>query len=448
MRHIRFEYIIYLIFFLSFFSYSCDSEEPAPILKAPLALKATDIGQHQFTANWTNVIGGESYKLDVSKSSDFFDFIDGYQSKRITEKTENISGLEPSTNYYYRVKAISAKKESEYSNVVKVTTDIADVVSLKDAANEFYVGMIVQANRMTGSHDEIFKREFSSITAEYEMKMNIMYPSEGSFSWTASDAIVEYANSNGFNLHGHTLIWYKATPEWVENFTGTKAEFETMIEEYIKTTVTRYKGKVKSWDVVNEAFLDGSGEYRNSVFLEKLGSDYIAKCFTWAREADPDVLLFYNDYNMCSDKTKRDAVLAMVDDFKSRNIPIDGVGYQMHIAYNSPDKEKMTTAANEIVDRDLLLHFSELDIRANPNNNLTGLTDSRSLELKEKYKEVAEIYSALPAKNKYALTIWGLKDNESWLINFWGHTDWPLLYNADATEKDAYYGFLEGLLVK
>ena len=218
------------------------------------------------------------------------------------------------------------------------------------------------------------------------MKMNITYPSEGSYDWTASDAIVDYGNNNGFNIHGHALIWHNSTPSWVENFTGTDVEFEAMVKDYIKTVVTRYKGKVKSWDVVNEAFENTSGEYRNSVFFEKLGSDYIAKCFTWAREADPDVLLFYNDYNMCSDKTKRGAVLSMIDDFKTRNIPIDGVGYQMHISYNGPSNKEIIAAANEIVDRNLLIHFSELDIRANPNNDIAILNDSRSLDLKAKYK--------------------------------------------------------------
>ncbi len=434
--------------FLIFSSFCCNSkEEPEPELRAPLALNASDIKEGAFTANWTNVIGAESFLLDVSKNSEFTSYVEGFQSKNIQGTVANVTGLASATQYYYRVRAKSGNSESANSNIVKLTTEIPGDVSLKDAAKDFYVGMIVQSNRMTGAHDEIFQREFSSLTAEYEMKMNITYPSEGGYNWTAPDAIVNYAVANGFNMHGHALIWHNSTPDWVENFSGTDAEFETMVENYIKTTVTRYKGKVKSWDVVNEAFTDGSGTLRNSVFLQRLGNDYLAKCFTWAREADPDVLLFYNDYNMCNDQTKREAVFTMVDDFISRGIPIDGVGFQMHISYNGPGKEEITSATNEIVNRNLLVHFAELDIRANPNNDLTSLSEARALELKEKYKEIAQIYSAIPAANKYSLTLWGLKDNESWLLNHYGHADWPLLYDSNSNEKDAYFGFLEGLLV-
>lgn len=427
---------------------SCEKDEKKePEIKAPLAMNPSNTDENSFTANWTGVVGADGYLLDVSADDAFTSYVDGYQAKNIQATSESITGLEAATFYYYRVRAIQGSTESVNSNIVKVATLIPDDLSLKDAANDFFVGTIVQSNRMTGTHNEIINREFSSISAEYEMKMNVMYPSEGTYNWTAPDAIVNYAFTNGINMHGHALIWHNATPDWVNNFSGTDAEFETMVENYIKTTVARYKGKVKSWDVVNEAFNDGSGTLRNSVFQQRLGNDYIAKCFTWAREADPDVLLFYNDYNMCSDNSKQNAVFDMADDLIARGIPIDGIGFQMHISYNWPDKADIIAAANRIVERDLLVHFSELDIRANPNDNMTNLTSERSLQQKEKYKEIAQIYSALPTDNKYALTIWGVKDNESWLLNHHGHIDWPLLYDSNANEKDAYFGFLEGLLL-
>ncbi|MDB4292946.1 endo-1,4-beta-xylanase [Maribacter sp.] len=317
--------------------------------------------------------------------------------------------------------------------------------ALKSVATTFSVGMAVQANRLTGQHNDILVREFNNLTAEYEMKMNIMYPSEGNYDFTAADAIVDYGVANGMNIHGHALIWHSSTPNWVEDFAGTDAEFEAMVEDYITTTLTRYKGKVRSWDVVNEAIQDGSNALRNSVFRERMGDDYITKCFQFARNADPDVLLFYNDYNVTFDSGKQAAMFDIVDDLMVNDL-IDGVGPQMHISYNFPSRSQIQSVVDNTVSRGLLMHFSELDIRANPDNDLTtSLPITRAIQQQAKVKEVVQIYNAIPEANKFALTIWGLKDNESWLINFWGQPDWPLLYDSNFNIKKAHTGFLEGL---
>ena len=316
---------------------------------------------------------------------------------------------------------------------------------LKDAAATFFVGNITRSSRVNsgGQHTATLKTYFSSITSEYEMKMDRMHPSEGSFDFTAADAIVNFGVDNEINVHGHALIWHNATPDWVKNFSGSDAEFEAMVKNYITTTVKRYKGKITSWDVVNEAIDDGSGNpLRSSVFKDKMGDDYIKKCFQWARDADPDCLLFYNDYNMASDSGKRAAMFNIVDDLGDL---VDGVGAQMHISYNGPSASNIQAVADGTVSRGLKLHFSELDIRANPNGDQTALTGSRADAQKAKYKEVVKIYNSIPLDNKYALTVWGLKDNESWLIDYWGHTDWPLLFDDDYNKKPAYDGFIEGL---
>ncbi|GGZ75292.1 endo-1,4-beta-xylanase [Algibacter mikhailovii] len=317
--------------------------------------------------------------------------------------------------------------------------------SLKEAATTFSVGNITRASWVNGGgkHTEILKQEFNNLTSEYEMKMNIMYPSEGNYDFSAGDAIVAFAQANAMNIHGHALIWHNATPDWVTNFAGSDAEFEAMVEDYITTTLTRYKGKVRSWDVVNEALDDSSGHpLRNSVFRQKMGDDYIKKCFQFARNADPDVLLFYNDYNMASSSTKRAAMFNLVD---SLGDLIDGVGAQMHISYNGPSASSIQAVADGTVSRGLKLHFAELDIRANPNNDQTILTSARSDEQKAKFREVVEIYNAIPLDNKFALTTWGVRDNESWLIDFWGNIDWPLMFDENYNKKAAYQGFLEGL---
>ena len=317
--------------------------------------------------------------------------------------------------------------------------------SLKGTATTFSVGMITRASYINGGgkHVEILKQEFNNLTSEYEMKMNVMYPSDGNYDFTAADAIVNFAQANNMDVHGHALIWHNSTPDWVKNFSGTDSEFEAMVEDYITTVVTRYKGKVRSWDVVNEALEDGSGHpLRNSVFRQKMGDDYVKKCFQFARNADPDCLLFYNDYNMAASSSKRTAMFALVD---SMGDLIDGVGAQMHISYDGPSKSDIQAVVDGTVSRSKLLHFSELDIRANPNNDQTILTSHRADEQKAKFKEVVEIYNAVPLDNKFALTTWGLRDSESWLINFWGHIDWPLMFDDNYDKKPAYFGFIEGL---
>lgn len=315
---------------------------------------------------------------------------------------------------------------------------------LKEATTTFSVGMAVKSNTLDGQHGDILIRDFNNLTAEYEMKMNIMYPSQGNFDFTAADAIVNYGVANNMNIHGHTLIWHNATPDWVVNFAGTDQEFEDMIENYITTVVQRYAGKVRSWDVVNEAIDDNTKQLRNSVFRQKMGDDYIKKCYQWAKNADPNALLFYNDYNITFDTGKQDATFAIVDDLMADNL-IDGVGAQMHIDIFFPSSSQIQSVIDKTVSRGLKMHFSELDVRVNPDNNITFLTEERAMLQQNKVKQVVELYNAIPNANKFALTIWGMKDDETWLIDFWGRPDWPLLYDSDFNRKKAYTGFLEPL---
>jgi endo-1,4-beta-xylanase len=316
--------------------------------------------------------------------------------------------------------------------------------ALKSVAN-FNVGMIVTSNNLSGQKSDIILREFDNITSEYEMKMDVMYPSNGTYNFTAADKIVKYGTDNNLNVHGHALIWHGATPDWVKNFSGTDAAFETMVLDYITTVVTRYKGKVKSWDVVNEAIDDGNGNaLRSSVFRQKMGADYVKKCYQAARNADPSCKLFYNDYNLAASSGKRSAAFVLIDDLKTAGL-IDGLGEQMHISYDGPSASQIQSVVDGVVSRNLLMHFSELDIRANPNNDITSLTPDRAIAQQNKYKEVVKIFNAIPSANRYAITVWGLRDSESWLINFWGHIDWPLMYDDTYGMKKAHTGFLDGL---
>lgn len=433
----------------------CSDEDDSPDIEfqAPIAIEATSIGEDGFTANWIEVLSADSYLLDVSAEEDFSAFVGNLQDVPTSGSSYKVSGLEDNTTYYYRLRAVAGSEVSAFSNSSQVRTaemeepfvpvDQPDI-PLKDYA-DFPIGMAVQAGRMTALYDQRLSGEFTSLTAEYEMKMNIMYPSSDSFNFEQADAIVEYAEANDMQVHGHALIWHNATPSWVTNFSGTNQEFEQMVEDYITTVVTRYKGRVRSWDVVNEAIEDGNGQLRNSVFLQKMGADYVAKCHQWARNADPDVLLFYNDYNIEFDAQKQQAMLDLVDDFIDRGVPIDGVGFQMHISYNFPSKSQLESITGEVVNRGLMVHYSELDVRANPNGTLTQLNDTRAEEQGAKVEEVVSIFASIPTDQRFAITVWGLRDSDTWLIDFWGNPEWPLLFYDDFKPKPAHTGFLRGL---
>ncbi|MBX2822772.1 MAG: endo-1,4-beta-xylanase [Rhodothermaceae bacterium] len=322
---------------------------------------------------------------------------------------------------------------------------IQDVPGLKTVA-PYPIGVAMQSSRLgSAAHGSVMDHTFNSLTAEWEMKMNPIFSGPNSYNWTGADALVNYAELNGMQVHGHALVWHNATPTWLENFSGDDEAFEQLIEDYITDVVTRYKGRVISWDVVNEVFEDNTGRLRDSVFRTRMGDDFVARLFEYARAADPDALLFYNDYGTIWDRPKRAAMFAMIDDLIVRGIPIDGVGLQVHITYEFPSISEIETTMQGIVERGLKLHLSELDIRVNPQGDLTELTPIRSEAQKERVKALVQAFNALPEENRFAITTWGLRDPESWLIDFWGNPEWPLLFDASFHPKPAYVGFLEAL---
>ncbi len=315
--------------------------------------------------------------------------------------------------------------------------------NLKEVAT-FPIGLAVQANYLTNlRYSKTVLEEFNSLTAEREMKQNVLMPEPNTYNWIYADSIIAFAERHQMRVHGHTLLWHSSIPYWLDLFQGTDAEFETLIKTYIQTVVSRYAGKITSWDVVNEAFEDEGGELRNSLFQRRIGDDYVAKCFQWAREADPDVLLFYNDYGLVWNKSKCEAVIKMLDDFENNNIPIDGIGLQMHISDNYPRNSDIEKAVDLFVERGLKIHFSELDVRVNPNGTATELTQKLAEQQFRKVKAITEIYNTIPTAQKSGITLWGLRDNESWVLAHWGNLDWALFFDEKYERKLAHQGFLQ-----
>jgi endo-1,4-beta-xylanase len=177
------------------------------------------------------------------------------------------------------------------------------VKGLKDYYNAYFpIGVAVMPSSLTGDESLLIKKEFSSLTAENVMKPGPLHPSENTYFWTDADKIVNFAQANGMKMRGHTLCWHQQTPAWMfkdgDGNTVTKEVLLQRLKDHITAVVTRYKGKVYAWDVVNEAIDDDNTKtYRETQWYKICGEEYIAKAFQWAHEADPDALLFYNDYN-------------------------------------------------------------------------------------------------------------------------------------------------------
>lgn len=443
---------------------SCSNNEESIdiILKTPVAISTADINDTNFTARWLFPATAKSFLLDVSTTETFQTFLTNYKDKVVSDVNEVVEGLDGCTRYFYRVRAQNDTQTTDYSNVIRVVTSGSssipeDPTSLKAKANAlqnpFLIGMAVKANQLSNGspYDIVLKNDFSTITAEYEMKMDQISVSSGVYKWDVADKIVAYGNTNGINVHGHTLIWHVTVPDWLTNFSGTDAQFALEVKKYIQDVVTHYKGKVKSWDVVNEA-VEFDGSLRNTVFLRRMGPNYVNDCFRWAREAavaagDTELLLFYNDFATSNNLNKQNKVYEIIDGLKANNL-VDGAGFQMHNTYLNPTKAEIESDINRAVTKGLKIHISELDIQINPAKDITTFTNERKLDQKDKYEEIVKIYNALPAANKYAITVWGMRDTDSWIpfnTDLNAGIDWPLLYDSNFKPKSARTGFLKGL---
>ena len=308
----------------------------------------------------------------------------------------------------------------------------------------FPVGAAVSVNLMktNAKYNGVVTKEYNSITAENAMKFGGLHPAENSYFWDDADYLVNYALTNNKRIHGHTLNWYTSLPSWVTNYVGDSAAWENLLKTHIQTVVTHFKGKVSSWDVVNEAFND-DGTLRNSIWVQHLGTDYIARCFQYARQADPNALLFYNDYGHEYSSAKRAAITNMIASFKTRGIPIDGIGMQFHMTYTQTDAN-ISAAITSAASTGLKVHISELDIRLNNDKSFTAFSAVLSAQQAAKYKYVVQTFKAIPAIQQYGITTWNVSDADSWIPGWLGVPDWPLPFDANYLRKDAYRAIIAG----
>lgn len=327
--------------------------------------------------------------------------------------------------------------------------------ALKNAAS-FPIGNVVSANKIQTNNQFVsaLLNDFNSITAENDMKMRNIFVGPDIYDFSDGDIIVNFAKENGLRVFGHALIWHSSIPDWLESFGGSDLEFEQLIENYIKATVSHFSEEkmningqeisvVAGWDVVNEAF---TTQAENAIFRQRIGNDYVEKCFSWAREADPNVKLFYNDYGLETNLNKVNQVIELIDNLRSNNIDIDGVGLQMHIDHINPLLSQIENHLDLIIEKNILIHFSELDITVNKNNDIVSLTYERAESQENRYRDITNLYHNIPPENRFGITLWGMRDIDSWLLNHHNNpNEYPLLFDTGYNTKIAHRGFIEGL---
>lgn len=299
------------------------------------------------------------------------------------------------------------------------------------------------------------KHHFDSYTAGNDMKMYQIVPKEGNYNWARVDSIINYTTLNNQRLFGHTLIWHSATPKWVEKKAMSNPQWlEKFMKEYINKYVGRYKGKVDGWDVVNEGLnTKGSGFREESIWYKTMGKKYIEKAFKYAHKADPKAILFYNDFNIERDTLKFNSMMKMIDEFLERDVPISGIGFQMHIRMDIPN-EIIEYTLKRAASTGLQIHLSEVDIIFNSHDDSKGggiqtynnLTTEMLNEQLIKYEELVNIYKkTVPKSQQYGITLWGFNDRDTWINRFFKIKDWPCIYDEKLNPKPAFYGFLNGL---
>lgn len=370
--------------------------------------------------------------------------------------------IKKTSSYTFKILAISIVCALSCANgLYKPNTDRTD--SLSDRYKDlFHLGAAINEDIILGKDlqsKNIVTSEFNSITPENSLKWMFLQPFPNKFNFGAADKYVELGIKNNMHIVGHALVWHNQLADFMKT-TGSRSEFKKHVENHINTVVSRYKGKIDAWDVVNEAFNE-NGSLRPSVFKKQMGDNYIEDVFKLAETADPDADLIYNDYNLYK-PAKRAGVLKMVKKLQENGTKINAIGVQAHWRLNSPSLKEIEQIILDISDLGVEVMFTELDVTVLPNPwELVGaevtqnfskfegdpkmdpypkaLPKSVEKQLAKRYEDIFKLF--IKHQDKISrVTFWGVMDKHSWL-NDWpikGRTNYPLLFDRNYQPKKAY----------
>lgn len=337
---------------------------------------------------------------------------------------------------------------------------VVEEPSLKDAVGDkFLMGVALNVNQSSGvdtSSIKLVKQHFNSIVAENCMKCEVIHPEEDRYDFTLADQFVSFGEKNGMAVIGHCLIWHSQLAPWFcvdeKGNNVTPEVLKQRMKDHITTIVTRYKGRIKGWDVVNEAILE-DGSYRKSKFYEILGEEFIPLAFQYAHEADPDAELYYNDYAM-NMPGKREGVVKLVSSLKEKGIRIDAVGMQGHMGMDYPDINEFEQSIVAFAGTGVKVMVTEWDMSALPtveqSANISDtvayqkmlnpypetLPDSVSKAWNNRMKQFFGLFEK-HADVISRVTAWGVSDSDSWKNDFpvKGRHDYPLLFDRNYQPK-------------
>ncbi|ETK32345.1 endo-1,4-beta-xylanase [Microbispora sp. ATCC PTA-5024] len=327
-----------------------------------------------------------------------------------------------------------------------------DIPSLKDEV-PFTMGSAVTRPDTLGEHGRLLLKHFAQITPGNELKWDATEPSEGQFTFADGDYLVDYAVEHGLKVRGHTLAWHSQTPDWVfkdgdRDLTASAADKALLLkrlENHVRTLVTRYKGKIATWDVVNEAVDENQPDgLRRSKWYQIAGLDFIRTAFRVAHEADPAAKLFINDYNTEFPR-KRDALFALVKKLRAEGVPIDGVGHQLHLNIEQPPASSVEDTIAKFAKLGVDQQVTELDVSVY--TDFVSMYDTVPAEVLAlqgyRYKELFDVFRRHRSQIS-SVTVWGVSDDVSWLRSFpITRVNAPLPFDDDLQAKPAYWGVVD-----
>ena len=320
-----------------------------------------------------------------------------------------------------------------------------DNIGLKDLTN-IKIGSAIDKFYLenNASYREKVIKHFDRISMENAWLWYKVHPEKDVYNWEEFDYLVSFAEQYNKDIIGHSLVYHDYLPQWVNDFNGTKNDWEEILKNHIQTLIGRYKGRIKAWIVVNEAF-NSDGTLRSSVWLKHIGPQYIELAFKWAREADPTAKLFYNDFDLELNQTKLKAVLRTMKDLKVNGTPIDGIGTQLHINKEFPEVFEIYRMTKQIQDEGWLVYFSEIDISL----NLLGKTNIPTTHdlMQQKYlvKEIIRAFKQINPEQQYGISFWNVGDQDSWIRYTFHRIDFPCMFDDNYKAKPMYCGVKEAL---
>ena len=348
-------------------------------------------------------------------------------------------------------------------------------VALKDVfEDDFYIGAALSVDQISGKEPEalaLAAKHFNTITPENVLKWEEVHPEPGRYNFEAPDRYVAFGEEHRMHIIGHTLVWFHQTPDWVfQDSSGKVLSCEALLErmkDHIFTVMGRYRGRIHGWDVVNEAIM-ADGSWRKSKWFDIIGEDYVLKAFEFARQADPDAQLYYNEYDY-EFRPKCEGVIRLIQNLQAKGVRVDGVGIQGHWFVDHPRMDEVEAYVLALTRSGVKLMITEMDIGVLPfypidakivdlssfdaetqkkyNPYPNGLPDAVEEKLAKRYADFFSFFRK--HRDKFGrVTFWAVHDGQSWR-NYWpitGRADYPMLFDRRCQPKPAFHAVVRTAL--